>query len=96
MAGMTGAAAKILANQLLDDGFFYIRSHCKRRMEERNLSFDDIDNAIHSGEFQKEAEWDEWEQEWRYKIIGFDVEGDELSVVFAFEGSRLVIIVTAY
>ncbi len=72
-----------------------ITGHCRERMAERNVGDADITSAFETGAVD-DAQWNEKFNEWRYRILGQDVEGDDLSVLVTFEGDTLISFITVF
>jgi hypothetical protein len=64
-------------------------------MDGRRVEEMDIASVLETGALA-ESRWDDDFEEWRYRILGQDVEGDNLSVVVAFEEDVLIVIITVY
>lgn len=89
------AKRKILL--ILDEGIFELSLHCKREsMPKRNVSTQDVLNALKTGQIIKEPEWDKEYENWKYRVEGVDTEGDDLiaiTVIFDADLSLLVLTV---
>ena len=69
-----------------------IEGHARKRMRERGASYDDIRSALVTAkecQFQEEARG-----EARWKVIGWDMVGDDLSVIVELTDG--VVVVTLY
>lgn len=67
---------------LSKDGRLVITSHCQARMSKRSVDKLDIIKVLEeNGIIKSNPEFDNERQKWKYKVDGFDIEGDELSVV---------------
>jgi len=55
-------------------------------MGERNVDDLDIVHVLKEGQIIREAEWDEDYCNWKYRVEGTDIEGDDLtSILVIFE-----------
>lgn len=67
---------------ILQTGRLIIRPHCRERMLERNVDDLDIRKVLEeNGTIVSPPIWDDKHQKWKYKVDGFDIEGDDLSVI---------------
>lgn len=66
---------------ILVEGIVDISNHCRRRMRERGVDDLDVAHVLREGEIIREAEWDPEHEEWKYRIEGKDVEGEELTAI---------------
>lgn len=67
---------------LLDQGTVEPSSHCRREsMPRRGVSLSDVINVLRNGEIVREPEWDEGHGQWKYRVEGIDIEGDELCAI---------------
>jgi len=74
------AKAKIL--QILQTGeVIPTWYHAAQRMKQRDVMDDDIQEALANGEIKRPAEWDDRYNNWKYRVEGTDVEGEELTVI---------------
>lgn len=55
--------------------------HAKQRMKQRDVTDDDIKEALTNGEIKRPAEWDDRYKNWKYRVEGTDIEGAELRVI---------------
>lgn len=89
--------AKRKISLILDEGIFELSLHCKRdSMPKRNVSTQDVLNALKTGQIIREPEWDAGYENWKYRVEGVDTEGDDLiaiTVIFDSEMSLLVVTV---
>ena len=70
----------------MTSGNFYLTRHAAERMGQRNISKVDIRSVGRTGAVKEIAED-------KYKVIGSDIDGDELTVVCVYEAGTLVITV---
>ena len=92
----TDAKAHILS--ILEDGDIKFSSHLRHeRMKERSLTANDIRSALRNGEILRPAEWEEKYQNWKYRLEGKDLLGQDLSVITVIITKDLkLIIITAF
>ncbi len=83
------------ANECWRGGLVRFTPHCRERMAGRSVEETDIASALETGALA-ESRWDDDYEEWRYRILGQDGEGENFSVVVAFEGDVLIVIITVY
>lgn len=93
---LTDAKAHILS--ILEDGDIKFSSHLRHeRMKERSLTANDIRSALRNGEILRPAEWEEKYQNWKYRLEGKDLLGQDLSVITVIITKDLkLIIITAF
>lgn len=88
------AKAKILI--ILDDGDVIPTEHCEDEMLEANSKMADVLNVLETGKIIKH-EWDEEHQNWKYRVRGTDIDGDELvAITVIVESDLQLIIVTVF
>lgn len=74
------AKEKILL--ILEDGFVEPTFHCLTdSMPKRNVDMSDIKNALQSGKVRRKPEWNDDYNNWKYRVEGYDVDGDDLIVI---------------
>ena len=82
---------------LLNDGYLKVRDHCYLRMGERTI--DDLDIRLvleENGIINSKPEWDKKHQKYKYKVDGYDTEGEKLRIVVnIIEENWRVIAITA-
>ena len=66
-------------------GSFIPLWHCYQRMGERGgisgVSDRDVINVLLHGEIIREPEWDDNHNNWKYRVEGKDIEGDDLTAI---------------
>ena len=50
-------------------------------MAKRNVCDDDIAEALENGEVQQQPEWESNHQNWKYKVVGKDIENNKLTLI---------------
>lgn len=96
MEKLSPERAQELARELWEEGWPRFVGHAREQMESRSISDRDTDNAMMGGTITREPEWDEHHKEWRYRVDGFDIDGEKLGVAIAFEQSPRLVIVTVF
>lgn len=83
---------------ILEEGTIDYSAHCWReRMPERNVSTLDVEHVLGEGRVNREAEWDSDCCNWKYRVEGTDIEGDELTAISViFEQDLSILIVTVF
>ncbi len=84
------AKAKILI--ILVEGYVIPTDHCQDEMFEANADMTDVLSVLETGKVSKH-EWDEEHQNWKYRVIGTDTDGDELTAITVIVESDLQLIV---
>ena len=78
----------------LEEGGIVSTPHLRHRMSERGFDMNDLIAVFENGHIKKPPKWDEIHQNWTYRVEGHDIEGDELSVVFAIDKNGLLHLIT--
>src|SRR5262249_15081088 len=88
------ATAKI--NQIAaQGGFIRLSKHCRDRMAERTATLADVRQALRNGVVAEPAEWDSQYGQWHYRVAGYDLVGDTLTVITViFDANFAVLAVT--
>lgn len=67
-------------------GWAIITPHCQRRMDERNVSFNDITYLLNHGEVvDDKSVYDDENMAWEYFIAGVDIDGVALAAIFSID-----------
>lgn len=94
---LSPAEAKRKIQLILVEGIVDISNHCRRRMRERGVDDLDLAHVLREGQIVREAEWDCEHEEWKYRIEGTDIEGDELTAITViFEADLSLLTVTVF
>lgn len=67
--------------RLLNEGYVIPSAHCKERLRQRNAAMQDVLHVLRHGAILRPAEWDDFHSNWKYRVEGTDIEGDELVVI---------------
>ena len=66
-------------------------------MPERNVTTLDVEHVLGKGQVIREAEWDSDRCNWKYRVEGTDIEGDELTAITViFEQDFSLLVVTVF
>ncbi len=94
---LSAAEAQRKIQFILEDGTIDFTTHCRRRMRERGVDDLDIVHVLKNGQIVREAEWDSDQYNWKYRVEGKDVEGDELTAITViFEADLSLLNVTVF
>ena len=90
------AKQKILL--ILDQGTVELSFHCRRdSMPKRGVTMFDLVNSLKTGEIRREPEWDDEYSNWKYRVEGEDIDGDELiAITLIIEADFTLYIVTVF
>lgn len=95
---LTAIEAKAQILTILEDGEIKLSAHLRQeRMNQRTLLMDDIKAVLHNGEILRAPEWEENYQNWKYRMEGKDLAGEDLSAIIVIITKTLrLIVVTAF
>lgn len=94
---LSPAEAKRKIQLILEDGTVDFTTHCRRRMRERGVDDLDIVHVLKEGQIIREAEWDSDHSDWKYRVEGTDIEGDDLTAITViFEADLSLLNVTVF
>ncbi len=95
---LTPEEAKRRILEILQDGEVQPTWHCRtERMPERGATMRDVLHVLRGGEIRRAAEWDEQHGEWKYRVEGADIEGDELIAITVILTAQMrLVIVTVF
>ena len=86
--------ARELADRLFKGGAYRFTYHVEDRGRERNIDLLDVGYCLENGEiFDEPRKYEKPVKEWRYKIQGPDIEGDEI-IVETESGSKRTLTIT--
>ena len=90
------AKQKILT--ILSQGKVEPSFHCRKEsMPKRGVTMFDLVNALKTGEIRREPEWDDEHGNWKYRVEGEDIDGDELiAITLILEADFTLYIVTVF
>ena len=82
---------------ILETGAVILTKHCRiESMPERRVDMNDVRYVLKHGQIIREPEWDESNDNWKYRVEGTDIEGDELTAIVVIESDLMLIIVTVF
>ena len=95
---LTAEEAKEKIRLILDEGTVELSFHCRyESMPKRSVTMPDIIATLKSGEIRREPEWDDENGDWKYRVEGEDVEGDDLTAItLIIETEMQLLIVTVF
>ncbi len=70
--------------------------HCRKRMAERGLGFQDLLSILLNGEIKSQPEYDPKHDQFRYRVDGNTIDGDSAVAITVIVSSRSVLIVTIF
>lgn len=79
----------------INDWYLTRTDHIEQKMSERNFTIRDVINVLLNGRLKKRREFDDKNKGWKYSIIGKDIDGVKLTIVFTIiEPEKLLILIT--
>jgi hypothetical protein len=67
---------------ILEEGTIEYSFHCLNvRMPQRGVDTLDVEHVLAHGQVIREPEWSDEHNDWKYRVEGADVEGDELVAI---------------
>ena len=95
---LTPAEAIVKIKLIIDQGNIKFSRHCRQEsMVKRNVDADDVIAALENGQVIENGEWDSTHANWKYKVEGLDLTGDELKVITViFDINFSLLVVTVY
>ena len=79
------------------DGKIDLSNHIKERMKERKVDMLDILCAFRNGRILEDPELDINNNEWKYKFVGNNVDGNNLSIITnIFADERRITLITVF
>lgn len=84
--------------EILREGEVQPTWHCRQeRMPQRGVVMADVLHVLQYGQIRRAAEWDEHYGDWKYRVEGEDIEGDELTAVTVIISAAMrLVIVTVF
>jgi len=81
----------------INDWNLTFTDHIEQKMRERNFVVRDVINVLLNGRLKKKREFDEENQGWKYTIVGKDIDGVKLTIVFTInETENLLVLITGF
>lgn len=95
---LTADEAKEKITMILDEGTVELSFHCRTEsMRKRGVTMLDIVTTLKTGEIRRAPEWDDEHSNWKYRVEGEDIEGDDLTAVtLIIETDMRLYIVTVF
>lgn len=90
--------AKRLILWILENGIVEPTNHCRcESMPKRNVTMGDVEHVLIAGEIRREPEWEEKHGNWKYRVEGEDVDGDDLiAITVIIEEDATLLILTVF
>ena len=97
-SALTANEAKAKIALILDEGTVELSFHCRSEsMRKRGVTMLDIVTTLKAGEIRRAPEWDDVYSNWKYRVEGEDIEGDELTAItLIIETDMQLYIVTVF
>ena len=81
-ASLSADEAKEKIRLILAQGKVELSYHCKRdSMPRRSVTLLDIVNTLKTGEIRRAPAWDDEHGDWKYRVEGVDMDGDDLTAI---------------
>ena len=94
---LTPIEAKRKIILILREGNFVPLPHCREAMVKRDVSGQDLLHLLQHGDIISPPEWDDKHLNWRYKVEGVDLEGDDLrAITVIIETNLTLLVVTVF
>jgi hypothetical protein len=83
---------------LLEEGYVEFTWHCRNEsMPTRGITALDVTHALENGEVVGSPEWDDVHGNWKYRVKGEDLDGDDLtSLTVIIEEDATLRIITVF
>jgi hypothetical protein len=89
------ALRQVINSALQRHTFSYDRRHALQRSLERDVTVDDIVHVCMTGRFKRDPRYEY--QNWKYEVIGIDLDDEELTVIIAVDNEKYrVTVVTIF
>ena len=90
--------ADVLAKirEIVRNGTIKLTSHCRARMLERSIDFQDLLLILSNGEIKEPPEFSPEHRHWKWKIAGPTLDGDEATAITVVLTGRAVLVITVY
>ena len=89
--------AKRTIDYILERGCVIVTTHCRLdSMPKRHVDMNDVQYVLKHGQIIQEPEWDSDNENWKYRVEGTDVEGEELTAIAAIESTSMLIVITVF
>jgi len=71
-------------------------AHCRKRMVERGFSFQDLLSILLNGEIRREPEYDPNHDQYKYRVDGNTIDGDEAVAITVIVSVHAVLVVSIF
>jgi hypothetical protein len=79
---------------LLRRTFVFSRKHAKHRSAVRNITFEDVVRICQAGQFKCDPRYEN--RNWKYEVVGKDLDGEITTVVLAVDDQKYVVTVVTF
>lgn len=87
----------VLNGALIRRSFLFSRVHGNERSSERHISFEDLVQVCSRGKYKQGPEYNPDKQNWVYKVVGTDLDGQKTIAVIAVDNNNCwVTVITCY
>lgn len=90
------ADATKLIREIVRFGDVQTTGHCRKRMVERQFSFQDLLSVLLNGAVKDQPEYDEAHDQFKYRVEGSTIDGDSAVAVTVIVSTRSVLVVTIF
>lgn len=81
----------------INDWHLICTDHIEQMMSQRNFVIRDVINVLMNGRLKKNREFDDENRGWKYTIVGRDIDGKKLTIVFTINKTeRLLVLITGF
>ena len=70
--------------------------HCRKRMAERELGFQDLLSLLLNGEVRSQPEYDPEHDHYKYRVEGHTIDGDSAIAITVIVTTRSLLVVTIF
>ena len=92
----TSSEATKLVREIARFGDVQTTGHCRKRMVERQFSFQDLISVLLNGEVRDQPEYDEAHGQYKFRVEGNSIDGDSAVAVTVIVSDRAVLAVTIF
>jgi hypothetical protein len=94
---LNSSEAERLIRLIVNEGTVKISAHCRQRMRWRRVNVHDLVHLLLTGEVKRLAEWDSDNCNWKYRVEGIDINGNELTAITVIiESDMLLVVITTF
>lgn len=90
--------AKRILLLILEEGRITFTDHCKNdSMPKRNVTSQDVEHLFEYGEVSQRVVWSDEYNDWKYKVEGTDIDGEELfAITVIIEANLMARVITVF